>query len=112
MKNQNNPYAMFSDQELILRDQLAIDRTVLANERTFLAYIRTGLAFALTGVGIIRFFDVLWGVIVGSCLIALGLLIALVGVWRQRAVSRRLPTHYWRQVAVRQPAALEDCSVC
>ena len=46
-----NVYSKFSDDDLILRDELAIDRTLLANERTLLAYLRSGVALALGSEG-------------------------------------------------------------
>ena len=87
-----NPYERFSDAELVLRDQLAIDRTILANERTFLAYCRTSLALILTGAGCIKFFDTRLSDIGGIALIAFGIVVVLIGIWRTIRVARNIGT--------------------
>ena len=69
-------------EELILRDHLAIDRTVLANERTFLAYVRTTLALLAAGASFVQFFKLLWMDVVGSLLIASGLVLVSIGFRR------------------------------
>ena len=50
-----NPYAKFEPEDLILRDELAIDRTILANERTALAYTRTALTLFIAGLSFLHF---------------------------------------------------------
>jgi putative membrane protein len=87
-----NPYERFAFTELILRDQLAIDRTVLANERTFLAYCRTSLALIVSGAGCIKFFESIVSDIVGWILIALGLIVGIMGVWRSSIIARNIRT--------------------
>jgi putative membrane protein len=86
----DNPYERFAGTDLILRDQLAIDRTVLANERTFLAYARTSLALILTGAACLKFFDSLFSDITGWTLIALGIVVAGIGVWRSVTMARNI----------------------
>jgi putative membrane protein len=75
---------------LILRDVLAIDRTVLANERTVLAYLRTMLALMAAGASLIHFVGATWAWLVGAVLIAAGILLLGVGVWRFQRVNRDL----------------------
>ena len=87
-----NPYERFSMESMILRDHLAQDRTILANERTLLAYIRTALAFALTGVGLPRFFQTQYILVLGFVLIAFGAFIGIFGVLRYRRIDRRVKT--------------------
>jgi putative membrane protein len=87
-----NPYEQFAATELILRDQLAIDRTVLANERTFLAYCRTSLALILSGAGCIKFFESIVSDLAGWILIALGLVVSIIGVWRSSIIARNIRT--------------------
>lgn len=65
-----------------LNDCLAIERTVLANERTFLAYLRTSLAVLVVAVTIIKFFQSQGMIIVGYCLLVVGVLCLTVGLWR------------------------------
>lgn len=86
----SNPYERFKASELILRDELALDRTVLANERTLLSYVRTGLALAITGGGAIKFFYSWAAVGLGAGFIALGLAVAVFGVWRFRRVASHI----------------------
>lgn len=65
------------------RDDLALVRTDLANERTLLAYGRTALMVAATGVTLIKFFaDTVEIRTIGWSLVAVGILIAIVGVIR------------------------------
>ncbi len=47
---ENQPYARFKGEDLILRDELAINRTILANEATLLAYVRSALTLIIAGV--------------------------------------------------------------
>lgn len=86
----SNPYEIFAQTELILRDQLAIDRTILANERTFLAYCRTSLALIITGAGSIKLFDILFSDIAGWALIASGAVVAVMGAWRSAIMARNI----------------------
>ena len=85
-----NPYARFAGSELILRDQLAIDRTVLANERTLLAYARTSLALVISGAGAIKFLEHPVFSVSGWLVIALGIVVAWVGLSRYRRVARNV----------------------
>jgi putative membrane protein len=83
-----SPYEGFADSKMILRDHLAIDRTILANERTVLAYCRTALALALTGAGVMKVFKSLLSNVSGWCLIAVGVIVAIVGIWRSTRMAR------------------------
>ena len=87
-----NPYEQFATTELILRDQLAIDRTVLVNERTFLAYCRMSLSLILSGAGCINFFESIVSDLVGWILVALGLVVSIIGVWRSSIIARNIRT--------------------
>ena len=82
-----SPYERFTNEELILRDELAIDRTILANERTLLAYGRTGLALIIGGVTFTQFGE--YGILLpmGIVLIPLGLVIIIFGYQRYRWMS-------------------------
>ena len=73
---------MEGDKELTLRDQLAFERTVLANERTLLSYVRTTIGMTAVGGSILKFFAGLTATVIGSGLIALGILIMLMGLVR------------------------------
>ncbi|MFW6313186.1 MAG: DUF202 domain-containing protein [Spirochaetota bacterium] len=86
----SNPYERFLNNEMILRDQLAVDRTILANERTLLAYIRTVLALVLAGATVIRIFEDPSLNILGWTLIAFGVLVGGIGLWRTDRTSRRV----------------------
>jgi putative membrane protein len=90
MAGQPNPYERFSQEEIILRDQLAMDRTVLANERTFLAYVRTALAFMIVGGWFIKFFDSRLMSISGVGFVVFAILILLLGAVRFQTVRKRL----------------------
>ena len=73
------------------RDSLALVRTDLANERTLLAYGRTALMVAATGVTLMKFYPESTLVRTTSWpLVALGILIALLGVIRFARLQRRL----------------------
>ncbi len=71
-------------------DRLALDRTRLANERTLLAYLRTALGLAAAGATLMRFFPhTPLDRIVGVALMAFGLALLIVGVWRFTSEHRR-----------------------
>jgi putative membrane protein len=76
---EDDPYAVFKREEMILRDWLALDRTILANKRTFLAYARTSIALVVLGMAFIRFANHHLLEIAGFVLIALGVVIFFVG---------------------------------
>jgi len=85
-----NPYERFSQDELILRDELALDRTLLANERTLLAYLRAAVALLLAGVSIIHFSDTAWFLAVGVACVPGSLAAALLGLLRFKKMKARL----------------------
>ena len=76
--------------ETMIRDQLALDRTLLANERTLLAYVRTALALVGAGAGGALIFGTSTAWWLGGALIALGPVIAALGMFRFRAVRSKL----------------------
>ncbi len=74
-----------------IRDRLALERTWLANERTFLAYFRTALSMLAAGAVLFEFFTghpaytwFAWFLMAG------GLVVFTVGVFRFQHVRRRL----------------------
>jgi putative membrane protein len=90
MAGKPNPYERFSQEEIILRDQLAMDRTILANERTLLAYIRTALAFLIVGGSFLKFFESRLMDVAGVGFIVCALLLFLFGAKRFHTVRKRL----------------------
>lgn len=73
------------------RDHLALVRTDLANERTLLAYGRTALMISATGATLLKFYpDSITVQVVSWPLVALGLMIALVGLIRFTQLRSRL----------------------
>ena len=69
--------------ELVLRGRLALDRTRLANERTALAYARTAIMLFVTGGTLIKLFAPQPTALTsGWALVAVGLALFAVGVWR------------------------------
>lgn len=85
------PYSKFTPKEMILRDWLAKDRTVLANERTLLAYIRTALMLSVSGGTLIKFFAMnIPALIIGYCLVVIGILVGLWGLVRFAVMKRTL----------------------
>lgn len=73
---------MQNQKELTIRDKLAFERTVLANERTLLSYVRTMIGMTAVGGSILKFFAGIGAAVLGSGLIALGILIMLMGLVR------------------------------
>jgi putative membrane protein len=73
-------------------------RTHLANERTYLAWLRSALTSVAVGLGVAKFIPSLhegtaWPYVslgIGFC--ALGLVLAIYGVYRMRRVDRALQT--------------------
>lgn len=91
------PYSKINPDDMILRDHLAYDRTVLANERTLLSYMRTAIALLAAGGTLVKIFpDQVGMVVIGSCLLTLGGLVVLAGVWRFIAVRTKLSLTYKR----------------
>ena len=88
-------------EDMVLRESLAVERTCLANERTLLAYARTSLAFfaaGLTGAHLLE--DGLWRIL-SWIFVAVGPLIALVGVvrfFRARRAIRRDSSNSGRRI--------------
>ena len=82
-----NPYAQFPKDKMILRDYLATDRTILANERTFLAYIRTALAIFAVGASLILFFDYILAQIIGWIFVPAGFVTFIIGLLRYRKMK-------------------------
>ena len=77
--------------EFILRDHLALDRTRLANERTLLAYLRTALMLLVAGATAVKFVGETPSVVIsGWSFIALGLFVAVFGLWRFMAVRQAI----------------------
>lgn len=76
------------------RTAYAQDRTVLANERTYSAWLRTGLAALAVGIGAARLLGETvpgWAVrLMATALIALGVIIFAVALWRYTHLGRRL----------------------
>lgn len=83
----NHPYSKFSNDELILRDELAVDRTLLANERTLLAYLRSAVSLVLAGVSIMHFSEQQWFWIIGLTCIPGGIAVAVIGIIRYRHMN-------------------------
>jgi putative membrane protein len=73
-----------------VRDQLAVDRTRLANERTLLAYERTSLGSAAAGLALIHVFSATADHAIGWVLVAIGVILAPIGVYRYARVASRL----------------------
>ena len=90
MADKANPYERFSQEEIILRDQLAMDRTILANERTLLAYIRTALAFLIVGGWFLKFFESHLMNVAGAGFIVCAFLLFLFGARRFHTVRKRI----------------------
>ena len=89
------PYSKINPHDMILRDHLAYDRTVLANERTLLAYARTAIALLAAGGTLVKIFpDEQFMVYLGITLLALGLAVAIAGVWRFIQVTRKIAVAY------------------
>ena len=86
----NNPYSRFSNQSLILRDELALDRTILANERTLLAYLRSAVALMIAGVTIMHFSTALWFTIIGIISIPVGAFTGLLGWLRFNQMKKSI----------------------
>ncbi|HET6522249.1 MAG TPA: DUF202 domain-containing protein [Geminicoccaceae bacterium] len=76
------------------RTEFAEDRTALANERTYSAWLRTGLAALAVGLGAARLLGEAmpgWAVkLMATALIALGVIIFAVALWRYTHLGRRL----------------------
>jgi putative membrane protein len=87
---EDDPYAVFKREEMILRDWLALDRTVLANKRTFLAYARTSIALIVLGIAFVRLIDHRFFEIAGFCLMAVGMVIFVVGTREYTSTANRL----------------------
>ncbi|MDP2624561.1 MAG: DUF202 domain-containing protein [Candidatus Peregrinibacteria bacterium] len=83
-------YKYFKKENLILRDYLAIDRTILSNESSLLSYFRTALALFVTGVSLIKFFDDIIIIIIGSLFIPVGFYTMMIGIWRYREINKNL----------------------
>jgi putative membrane protein len=76
------------------RTDLAGDRTMLSNERTLAAWWRTAIAAVAGGVAFTRLYGDVgpqWLIRSGaSALVALGLLILVVSMWRYRRTAARI----------------------
>ncbi|ODV92719.1 hypothetical protein CANCADRAFT_15638, partial [Tortispora caseinolytica NRRL Y-17796] len=84
---------------LMLANTSSTARDHLANERTFLAWLRTSMAFASIGVAVIQLFLIVGedrpliarsGAPLGSCLVAVGTLVLLIGSYRYFECQNRL----------------------
>jgi len=87
---EDDPYAVFKREEMILRDWLALDRTVLANKRTFLAYGRTAIALVVLGLAFVRLIHHEFFEIAGFVLMSLGIVIFFVGTREYVTTGARL----------------------
>lgn len=99
-------YQKFFVDQFILRDHLAIDRTMLANESTFLSYIRTALAMSVAGGTLLHFGLQFRADIIGAAMLAGGVLIFVVGVFRYR--HTRSTIHQIRKKKHRDIAKMGD----
>ncbi|MEN7972740.1 MAG: DUF202 domain-containing protein [Verrucomicrobiota bacterium] len=89
------PYSKINPDDMILRDHLAYDRTVLANERTLLAYLRTAIALLAAGGTLVKIFpDEKAMLLLGTVLLAVGGVAAVIGAWRFVSVKRRIGLAY------------------
>ncbi len=76
-------------------------RTHLANERTFLAWMRTGLASIALGLGAAellsddRVLDIPINRAIAVVLIGFGMMLAVIGQARHRAVREQIDTDEW-----------------
>jgi putative membrane protein len=85
------PYTKINPDDMILRDHLAYDRTILANETTLLAYLRTAMALLAAGATLFRLFaDDAFFQVLGMVMLILGILIAVIGIHRFFAMTKRL----------------------
>jgi len=82
-----NPYDRFSQEELILRDELAVDRTILANERTLMAYLRSALTLFIAGATFLHFFELGMLFWLGAAFIPSSLAVAMFGITRYRRMN-------------------------
>ena len=91
------PYSKINPDDMILRDHLAYDRTVLANERTLLSYLRTAIALLAAGGTLVKIFPDEADIVgIGLCLLVLGGLTALIGIWRFMAIKQKISVAYRR----------------
>ena len=81
---------MTDTDEVPVRDRLATERTKLANERTLLAYERTALALGAAGVTLIHVFGAAADHAIGWVLVAIGAILAPIGIYRYLHVASRL----------------------
>ncbi len=86
----DTPYSRFSEDELILRDELAVDRTLLANERTLLAYLRSAIALMIAGATMMHFAEHGWYYATGVISLPAGVLIGIIGVVRFRRMGHAI----------------------
>lgn len=84
------PYLRLDSDSLTLRDELALDRTLLANERTLMAYLRSGVALMIAGGTIMHFASRGWFWAIGLACLPIGVLAALIGARRYRAMNRKI----------------------
>ncbi len=75
-------YGKFIEKDLPLGDQLAAARSILANERTYLSYQRTAITILIAGLTFIRFFEVIWIVIIGWLFLPAAVLTMILGSYR------------------------------
>ncbi len=87
---ENNPYKKFSNNQLILRDELAIDRTLLANERTVIAYLRGAVTLVIAGMTFMHFIENGFLRYIGLIIIPLGIVVGIFGTLRYNKLNKRL----------------------
>jgi len=68
--------------------QLSIARTILANERTLLSYLRGSVGCLLGGIGLIKFLDHPFYLLVGSLLLLVSVILFVLGVVRFRSTQQ------------------------
>ncbi|TAL68954.1 MAG: DUF202 domain-containing protein [Bacteroidetes bacterium] len=77
-----NLYRKLIEKDLPLGEQLASARSILANERTFLSYQRTAITLLIAGLTFIRFFEILWIIIIGWLFLPAAVLTMYLGTYR------------------------------
>ena len=83
------PVVMGTD-DVPVADRLAAQPTRLANERTLLAYERTALGLGAAGVTMVHIFSATADRAIGWGLVAVGVILAPVGLYRYLRVASHL----------------------
>lgn len=80
----NYLYDLLIKHKLNLADQLAAVRSILANERTYLSYQRTALTLLAAGFTFIKFFDLIWIIVLGWVFLPASIVTIILGTYRYR----------------------------